>query len=123
MKLSFQQEAGYLIVEASGDWTAPNAEAAIAEAHAEMTRRGLWLMFLDARGVSEPDFEVTRFITGKRWAEAFDNRFRTACWSRPENYTGFGETVAQNRGAIVKVFFERGDALKWLLDDRAKAGG
>jgi hypothetical protein len=125
--LSFRQEADYLFVKARGDWTAENAERMIAAIHDELTRRGLITrgglthLFLDTRGISKPDYEVTRFITGQCWAQTFDYRFKTALWSRPETYNGFAETVALNRGANVKVLFDEAAALNWLLDKASKA--
>jgi hypothetical protein len=121
LALSFRQEADYLVVEVRGDWTTENAEEGIVAIHSEVTRRGLTRLLLDVRGVAGPDYEVTRFITGQRWAQTFDYRFKTAVWSRLGLFEGLAEVVALNRGANIMVFLEKAQALKWLLDKFSKA--
>jgi hypothetical protein len=54
-----------------------------------------------------------KFFLGKQGAELFRG-VRIAFVMDEEVYDGFAKIVAQNRGAIVGVFFDLDDALEWL---------
>jgi hypothetical protein len=100
----------------AGKWTSGDMRDAIGAARAEADRRNLKILLVDARGISLPQDELTRFLAGVRWADLFDQSFRAAFLVMPALYNGFAETVARNRGANVKAFFDSGPARAWLAD-------
>jgi len=119
MKITYRQESTLLILDISGPWTASGMHEAIGAARAEADKRKCRNLLVDAREISFPDTEATRFFSGERWAKLFDARFRAAFIVRPALYNGVAELVARNRGANVAVFFEDGPARKWLDEERA----
>ncbi len=65
--------------------------------------------------------DIDRFFLGKEAALSFgpqsplDTLIKLAILASKEIYTGFAEMVAKNRGALITVFFEKSEALEWLL--------
>ena len=122
IELSYRQEPSYLFVELSGTWTTDDAKRAIEAIRSEADKRGLTRLLIDCRKFSKPDTEMTRFFTGEHIALIWGHPFKSVGVVRPEIYNGFAETVAINRGANVKAFFEEEEALEWLLEDSKKPG-
>ena len=114
IELSYQEEPGLLRVDMSGEWTSGSMREAMGAARVEAGRRGHKTLLVDTRGISMPEDELTRFLAGVRWADLFDRQFRAAFLVMPALYNGFAETVARNRGASVKAFFDAGPARAWL---------
>ena len=122
IQLSYRQEPSYLFVELSGTWTTDDAKRAIEAIRSEADKRSLKRLLIDCRKFSKPDCEMTRFFTGEHIALIWARPFKSVGVLRPEIYNGFAETVALNRGANVKAFFEEEEALEWLLKDPKKPG-
>ena len=120
--LSYRQEPSFLFVELSGTWTTDDAKRAIEAIRGEADKRSLKRLLIDCRKFSKPDSEMTRFFTGEHIALIWARPFKSVGVLRPEIYNGFAETVALNRGANVKAFFEEEEALEWLLKDSKKPG-
>jgi len=116
IQLTYRQESNVLMVEISGKWTAHDMHDAIGAARAEADQRELASLLVDARGVSLPGSEMTRFFAGVRWAELFHARFRAAFVTEPLLFNGFALLVARNRGANVAAFFDEAPARKWLQE-------
>ena len=123
IELSYQEEPGLLRADMTGKWTSDSMRDAIGAARVEADRRNLKTLLVDARGISMPEDELTRFLAGVRWADLFDQRFHAAFLVTPAVYNGFAETVARNRGANVKAFFEAGPARAWLADTSSSPSG
>ncbi len=64
---------------------------------------------------------MDRFYLGKDAAlffgtqGPFSRMMKAAIVIPRELYDGFAETVARNRGAFLRLFFDRSEALEWLL--------
>jgi hypothetical protein len=115
MEISCRQGPGYLIVEVSGQWTVDDLDQQDDVIRDEAEKHGLTRLFINARNLSQPDTEMTRFSAGAYVAKFWPQPFRTAVLYKPELITRFGETVAVNRGAALTVFSDRKAALRWLL--------
>src|SRR5689334_20183162 len=114
LQLTYQQEPDILCVQVTGQWTSGAMREAIGEAYAKADKHNFRLLLVDARSLSKPEDELTRFLAGVRWADLFDGTFRAAFLVTREVYNGFAETVARNRGANVTTFFDEAAARKWL---------
>jgi len=107
---------GYLIAEVEGEWDQKDAEREIITIRDEAIRRGQTRLLLDLRGLSPPRSGMTKFFTGEYIAKVLGYPFKLAALATRELYDGgFAENVAVNRGANLLTFFEREDALEWLL--------
>jgi hypothetical protein len=115
LKLSYHQEQDYLIVKIAGRWTTENAKQAFEASRDETTKRGLTRILIDVMEISKPGTEMTRFDTGVYFAKILGFPYKSAILVSPEVYNGFAETVALNRCAQLKAFFEPEGALAWLL--------
>jgi len=122
MELSCGQEPGYLMAKISGQWTAESAKQVLEAMRSEAVARSLIHILIDAREVEKPKSEMTRFDTGEYVAKVLGFPFKLAVVGKPEVYNRFGETVAVNRGACIKVFFQQEEALQWLLAGTGKPG-
>jgi hypothetical protein len=114
VQLSFRAEQDYLFVIGTGRWTTRDAQEAIDSIYVELERRKFTRLLVDVRELSKPDHEMTRFFTGDHWANVFGEPFKAAFIMLPDVYNGFGETVAVNRGAALKVFLNEVSAVEWL---------
>jgi len=113
--LQFRQDGAVLRVEMGGDWKSHTMHEAISAARVEADKRKVTRLLVDARMLSLPADEITRFFAGLRWAELFDQTFHAAFILQPALYNGFAEVVALNRGANVRAFFDEAPAMTWLL--------
>jgi hypothetical protein len=116
LQTTFDEGPGYLVAEIRGQWDEEHSAEAIDAIRDEAIKRSLTRILVDARGLSTPRTSMTSFLTGEHIAEAFGHPFKLASLATREVYgDGFAETVALNRGANVLTFFEKGEALQWLL--------
>ncbi|NOZ60195.1 MAG: STAS/SEC14 domain-containing protein [Calditrichaeota bacterium] len=115
IEIHYFEKPDYLSVKVSGQWTTENAKKLFELMRDEADKHGLTLLFLDARGLSQPDTEMTRFFSGEYFAKVLPFPFKTAIVTNPEIYNKFGETVALNRCAQIAVFFKKEEARKWLI--------
>jgi len=116
MELSYYEVSGCLGVEMSGAWREAAMKQAIEAIRDEAIKRISTRLLIDARKVSHPDNEMTRFFTGMYIAKTWGHPFKAAVVASPEVYNGFAEQVAVNRFATFEVFFEEEKALEWLLE-------
>ena len=56
-----------------------------------------------------------KYNIGEYIARKLSSRTKLAVVDKPENINKFGETVAVNRGAFVRVFSNKEDAVKWHI--------
>jgi hypothetical protein len=117
---TYVEGPGYLIVEVKGQWEEEDAKQTIEAIHDEAGRRGQTRILLDLLGLMSPRSDLTRYFTGEHVAKHWGYPLRVAALSTREIYTGFAETVAVNRGASIRVFFEKEQALEWLLNESSK---
>jgi hypothetical protein len=114
IELGYRQEGPVLCVQMGGEWKSRTMHEAIGAARVEADKRKVTRLLIDARALSLPPDEVTRFFAGIHWAALFDQTFRAAFVVQPVLYNGFAELVARNRGANVSAFFDEAPARAWL---------
>jgi len=117
MKLEVNYEDGpdYLIIYARGEWLINDVRREMKAAREEADRRGQKRLLLDMRELLPPRTEMIRFESAELLAKLFGPPFKVAALGRAENITGFGETVAVNRGAHFAVFSDEEAAHDWLI--------
>jgi hypothetical protein len=115
IEVHYHDRPGYLYVEAKGQWVLEDARQQIEKAREEADRRGCTRVLVDARELSAPNSELTRFYTGVHIAKVWRRPFKLASLARPEVINKFAENVAVNRGAHYAVFADEQAALDWLL--------
>jgi len=115
MELTYYEVSGCLGVEMIGAWRESAMKRAIEAIRDEAIKRKSTRLLIDARKVSKPDNEMTRFFTGMHVAKMLGYPFKIAVVTTPELYNGFAEQVAVNRFAALEVVFEEQKALEWLL--------
>lgn len=121
LKIKYHNKAKYLAVEVSGQWEQYDARKAIESIRDAANKRKQTRLFLDSRSLEPSKSEMTRFFVGEYIAKHWGHPFRAAVLRLPKSYFGgFVETVAVNRAASIKVFFEKEEALEWLLEKSNK---
>ena len=116
LQTTFDEGPGYLIVEVTGQWDDGGAKKSIDAIRDEAIRRNQTRILIDTRGLLLPRNDMTHFFTGEYVAKILSHPFKLAAIATRELYGGsFAETVALNRGANVLTFFEKEEALEWLL--------
>lgn len=115
LQVKYLEGDAYLGVELSGMWDDAAVKQIIEAIRDEATRRNQTKIFLDLRNFLPPAREITRYLTGEYIAKFWGHPFRVVALAMREYYDGFAEDVARNRGADIRVFFAKDEALKWLL--------
>ena len=125
MKLEICLESGFLRVGAVGEFSLREAKRTFLEMLDAVARHKVRKVLFDGRGlVGEPE-TMERFYYGEFAAKAVAKSADHGKLSRSTQFgyvleepvldpQRFGETVAVNRGMIVKVFDNLQDALGWL---------
>jgi hypothetical protein len=115
---SFSQKNDILIVEASGE---DDGLKEVMDYVQAIIREGIRLnctkIICDERNLVYKLSTSETFDLAKNTAFAAPKISRTAIVTRPEfkEIIEFWETVAQNRGLIIQVFFTIEDALEWQM--------
>jgi len=120
IETNYNEISGYLLVEATGQWTSAEAELKLDETKHEADAKHLNQILLDLRRLRMPTSDFIRFLGGKYLAHLFRPPFRLAALARREDITRFAETVALNRGASFRVFSDEQQAVDWLTDGLTK---
>jgi len=116
IQIDFIDEAEYLLVELSGEWDDTHEGVEINHLVSERAKdRGNKLILVDRRNLSEPITQNARYAAGETIAKLFGPPFRIAFVLPHDEMTTFGEDVAVNRGATVRVFSDMEEAKRWLL--------
>jgi hypothetical protein len=114
-ELSFNLRDGYLEIGVAGPWSLENVYHLIDATRRECDRLALGRVLVDSRAMTGKPTEMGRFKGGVRTAEVLGGKIRVALVSRPDLITRFGENAAVNRGANLRVWADRDQALAWLL--------
>ena len=115
IKTEFTNNSDHLFVKASGEWTLDNAFQLIQSIKDAADKQATTHILIDLIDLSLPDNEMIRFYSGEKVAEVFSHRYKLAVYSIPEIVNQYAETVAVNRMARFKVFFDETEARNWLL--------
>ena len=116
-EVSFQEEERYLLATVQGDYD-PSAIIEALERLKEKTQQTKHSrIFIDAMNISPPKIEFYRFEVGVAFAERLPNSLQVALLSDPKWINKFMENTAVNRGANLRVFSDKAEALRWLLEE------
>jgi hypothetical protein len=126
-EMSIQQtmhfESGLLSVDASGEFSLDDAKQAFLEMLRAVVQHMAEKVLLDGRNVTGRPEDMERFYYGEFVAGENQRivvehkivpRFAYVLHEPLRDKTRLGETVAVNRGMIIKVFGTSEDALEWL---------
>jgi hypothetical protein len=126
MKLTLRigADKGLLYATYSGDFALAEAERTFLQILEALERHKIQKVLVDGRGVTGAPKTTERFFYGKFVAEEFTKLCsRVTCYIPRFAYVlvvpvldpqRLGETVAVNRGMVVKAFDNLDDALEWL---------
>jgi hypothetical protein len=133
--MSLQQkmhfESGFLSVDASGDFSLEDAKLAFLEMLGAVVQYKAEKILLDGRNVNGNPRDIERFYYGEFAARETRNivvehkivpRFAYVLHEPLRDPARLGETVAMNRGMVIKVFENPEDATEWL-NGRADSQG
>ena len=125
--MSLQQkmhfESGLLSVDASGDFSLEDAKLAFLEMLGAVAQYKAEKILLDGRNVNGNPRDIERFYYGEFAARETRTivvehkivpRFAYVLHEPLRDPARLGETVAMNRGMVVKVFETPEDATEWL---------
>jgi hypothetical protein len=124
-KMHFQ--SGLLNVDASGEFSLEDAKQAFLEMLGAVVQYRAEKILLDGRNVKGKPGDMERFYYGEFAARETQRivvehkivpRFAYVIHEPLRDKTRLGETVAVNRGMIVKVFETPEHAIEWLTNPR-----
>jgi len=102
---------------ATGSYSLEGVFDLLDHVKAEADKAARELVLIDTREVDGNMTEAHRFFAGRRLAEAFGSRLKTAVLLPAHKITKLGEAVAVSRGARVLVTDSETEALNWLLTE------
>jgi hypothetical protein len=111
---------GYLLVEVSEPYTMDLFLSVIHEVANRCNQDGLRKVLLDFSQMNGDPSIMDRYSLGIEIAQLWKHTIQGAGVARRESINLVMENVAVNRGANVKAFSQRKDALQWLGIDPAK---
>ena len=124
MKLEICPKSGFLKVGAMGEFSLEEAKRTFLEMLDALARHNVKKMLFDGRGITGEPALIERFYYGEFVAQAVKEfadrgvsratKFAYALKEPVLDKKRFGETVAVNRGVVVKTFDNLEDALEWL---------
>jgi hypothetical protein len=125
MKLEVCPESGFLKVDAVGEFSLAEAKRTFLEMLEAIARHKVRKVLFDGRGLAGEPKTIERFYYGEFVARAVAEFADRGMLSRSTQFgyvleepvldtRRFGETVAVNRGMLVKTFNNLQDALGWL---------
>jgi hypothetical protein len=115
-KLAIESDDAYLrVTAAKGTYGLGRTRRLIYAVRELCDRRQLRRVLIDLSRVTGIPPDIDRFELGERLAQAFGSTHAVAIIGRKESVNRLAETVALNRGAVLRVFFTEQEALSWLL--------
>jgi hypothetical protein len=125
MKLEICPESGFLRVGATGEFSLKEARRTFLEMLEAVALHKVGKVLFDGRGLTGEPEMMERFYYGSFVARAIGESMRRGKLSGPTQFgyvleepifdpRKFGESVAVNRGMLVKIFDNLPDALGWL---------
>ena len=114
-KITYSDELEYLLVTIRGPWNLDFLEKHIVEIQHRLAQLGYKHVLIDNRELIHPgpsSFE--RYKLGEIIAREWGPYIKAAVITKPENMSGYTETIAANRGGIFMVFEDMETAKAWL---------
>ena len=131
MQLNMHFQSGFLKVDVSGEFSLEDAKQAFREMLGAVTQYKAKKILFDGRNVKGEPKELERFYYGEFAARETRKivvehkivpRFAYVLHEPLRDPARLGETVAMNRGMVIKVFENPEDATEWL-NGRADSQG
>ena len=119
MKFDLKHHETHVAIAASGPWELMDVFGAFELLHRECRERKCSKGLLDLREVTGQPAQMDWFYLGERVASMPDPKPKIAVVHPAEFEARFAETTAANRGAVMHVFSDPGEALRWLLEGLA----
>ena len=108
-------ESDYVRFTAKGRYSLESVFNFLEVVKTEADRLARKLILIDSRDIEGNMSEADRFFAGRRLAEAFGPRLKTAVVMPAYKITKLGEAVAVSRGARLLVTDSEQEALTWLM--------
>lgn len=112
--LSFKETAGYLFITAKGPWSLRSVRQAVKDIGEETRARGHTRILVDARLLDAPRIGFHRFLVAQEMSEQWRG-IKAAVVHSAELIDRFGEAIAINGGAHVRVLADIDEAVTWLM--------
>lgn len=112
----FEELPAYLQYTLSGDHTEQDWVDLLYRMAADINRTQKSRVFVDASQVTKSTSVMLRYRIGVLTGELFGATTRITTLSRSDDPDQLWETVATNRGAIVKSGHDREKLLQWLIE-------
>ena len=115
-QIAIDPKKEYLHVEVSGAFDKANAREFLRQIFGATREHALSKVFVDIRNINGPIPTMARFELAEFLASEKDVQIRFAVLESPGQVPDdkFFETVAANRGGIVKVVTDVDEAFQWL---------
>ena len=111
--LTVRQEAEFLRITVTGEFSVPRTLRAFDRVAEEAERRGAGRVLLDALGVVGVPSESQQYEMGRYFAAHVP--VKVALVDHAERRSYFGEWIANTAGADVRLFAEEARAIAWLV--------
>ena len=108
-------EPDYVRLTATGRYSLESVFNFLETVKTEADKAVRKLVLIDTREIEGNMTEADRFFAGRRLAESFGSRLKTAVLLPSYKITKLGEAVAVSRGARLFVTDSEDEALKWLF--------
>src|SRR5258708_29285159 len=110
-------EPDYVRLTATGKYSLECIFGFIDQVKSEADKADRKLILIDSRDVEGNMTDAERFFAGRRLAESFGPRLKTAVLMPAHKITKLGEAVAVSRGARLLVTDSEEEALAWLFTE------
>jgi hypothetical protein len=114
-KFAIEADREYLRVTAKGTYGFGRTRRLISVIRESSDVHQLRRVLVDLTGITGQPPDIDRFELGERLAQVFGTTHTLAIIGRKESVNRLAETVAQNRGTALRVFFTEREALSWLV--------
>jgi hypothetical protein len=114
-KFAIEADREYLRVTAKGTYGFGRTRRLISVIRESSDGHQLRRVLVDLTGITGQPPDIDRFELGERLAQVFGSTVTVAIIGRKESVNRLAETVAQNRGTALRVFFTEREALSWLV--------
>jgi hypothetical protein len=114
LNIRMKPEGEILMVDVSGRALLADMMDMIDQVAAEMRRSGLRRVLVDQTQVIEQFKFTDHFAIGEKAASLFDVLDRAASVVQQSRRTGTSQNVARRKGAELRVFTSKEEAMAWL---------
>src|SRR3954470_18703034 len=111
-------KSDHILFEANSSWTIDNAKKLIDTAKSEADKGGFKKILFNLEKWETPESNLTRYVSGEYLSTTFFGKYKVAAFTKVEHINKLGENVAVNRGANYRIFSDKHEAEKWLLNDQ-----